>query len=68
MTQAAFQELTQNQLMTQVDSPGIDSDWLMTQSASPFSIQINSWLKRKPFDSESTRDSNLSHTHVWIAP
>ena len=26
MTQAAFQEVTQNHLMTQVDSPGIDSD------------------------------------------
>ena len=26
MTQAAFQELTQNQLMTQVDPPRIDSD------------------------------------------
>ena len=32
----AFQKLTQNQLLTQVDSPGIESDWLMTQSASPF--------------------------------
>ena len=52
MTQGAFQELTRNQLMTQADSPFIDSftfilvpfidsDRLMTQNASPFSI-INS--------------------------
>ena len=29
-----------------------------------FSILINSWLKRKVFDSESIYDSTLSHTHV----
>ena len=59
-TQGAFQELTQNQVMTQVDYPGIGSDWLMTQGASHFLIQINSWLKRKAFDSDST----LIHIHV----
>ena len=42
MTQAAFQKLAQNQLMTQVDPPGIDSDGLMTQSVSPFLDSINS--------------------------
>ena len=66
MTQLAFQELTQNQLMAQLDSSGIDSDWLMTQRASPFFIQINSWLKQKAFDSKSTHDSILSHTHVCL--
>ena len=63
MTQAAFQELTQNQLTSQADSPGIDADRLMawavflriksnssiTQNANHFFIQINSWLKRKHF-------------------
>ena len=58
-----FQELTQNQLMTQMDSPSIDSDWLITQSSSPFLIQINSWLRQKVFDSEPTHDSTLSHTY-----
>ena len=32
-----------------------------------FSVQINSWLKRKAFDSESTHHSTLSHTHVCSA-
>ena len=64
MTQVAFQELTQNQLMIKVDSTGIDSNWLSTHIASLFFIQINSWLKRKAFDSESIQDSALSHTHV----
>ena len=52
MTQAAFQELTQSQLMTEVDSPGIDLDWLMTQNTSHFFIQINLLLNQKTFDSE----------------
>ena len=63
MTQAAFQELTQNQLMTQVDSSGIDSDWLMTQSASPF------------FRFKSTHDSSEKHLtlsrlmiRLWVMP
>ena len=60
-----FQESTQNQLMTQVDSQvfiQIDS-WL--RRIPDFSIHIDSWLKPKTFDSESTHDSTLSHTHVW---
>ena len=36
MSPAAFQDLTKNQLMTQVHSAVIDSDWLMPHSASPF--------------------------------
>ena len=47
MTQAAFQELTQNQLMTQVDSQvfiHIDSRLKMLPD---FSIQINSWQAKK---------------------
>ena len=31
-----------------------------------YSIQINSLLKRKSFDSESTHDLTLSHTHVCL--
>ena len=58
--QAAFQELTQNQLMIQVDSPGIDSDRLTTQSASPFFDSNQLILKRKLFDSESTHHSTPS--------
>ena len=60
-----FQELTHNQLMTQIDSQvllQIDS-WLKMLSG--FSIQVNSLLKRKTFDSGSTHDSTLSQTHVW---
>ena len=34
MAQAAFQELTSNQLMTVVDSPGIDLDRLVDRAAS----------------------------------
>ena len=30
----------------------------------PDFFQINSWLKRKTFNSKSTHDSTLSHTHV----
>ena len=67
MIQAAFQELTRNQFMTQVDSPGIDSDWLLTQSASHFSIQLNFWLKRKAFDSESTHDSTESYPYLVVS-
>ena len=29
-------------------------------------IQIDSWLKRKAFDSELARDWTLSHTQVWF--
>ena len=40
----------------------------MIQSVFPhFSIQINSRLKQKAFDSGSTHDSTLSHTYVWCA-
>ena len=63
MAQATFQELTQNQLITQVDSPvltQIDS-WL--KRLPDFSIQINSWLKWSTFDSESTHDSTLGYRY-----
>ena len=44
--------------------PSIDSDWLMTQNASRFFYSNNPWLRWKTFDSVSTHDSTLSHTHV----
>ena len=63
MTQMAFQELTLNKLMIQMDSPGIDSDWLMTRSAFPFF-----WFK-------STYDSSEKHLirsrlmiRLWVMP
>ena len=42
MIQEALREFTQNQLTTQADSPGIDSDRHMTRNASPLfdSIQL----------------------------
>ena len=65
MTQSPFQELTQNQLM---DPSGFLRHWFRLTHDSKcfahFSIQINSWLKQKAFDSESTHDLTLSHTHV----
>ena len=61
--------------------PGIDSESIHDSSGFPrylliqigswlkvlphFSIQINSGLKRKAFDSMSTHGSTLSHTRVW---
>ena len=65
MTQAGFQELTQNQLMSQMDFQILIQIDSWHKMLSDFSIQISSWLKRKTFDSESTPDSTLSHTHVW---
>ena len=63
MTQAAFQELIKNQLMTQLDSPGIDSHLHMTQSA----LCI--------FRFKSTHDSNEKHLilsrlmiRLWVIP
>ena len=66
VTQTAFGELTQNQLMAQIESKvliQIDS-WLKMlpdffsiqidlwlKTLPDFSIQINFWLKRKTFDS-----------------
>ena len=62
MTQAVFQELTWNQLMTQVDSPGIDSDWLKTQCFPVFRLK-------------STHDSSKKHltlsrlmVRLWVIP
>ena len=46
-----------DRLMARANAPGIKSDWLVTQNASHFPIQIDSWLRRKTFDSVSTHDS-----------
>ena len=64
VTEAAFQELTQNQLMTQVDSQvliQIDS-WL--KMFPDFLFKLTHATKEKLSDSESTHASTLSHTHV----
>ena len=50
-------ELNQNQL-TSSGSPGIDSNRLMTH--------LMAWLIWKTFDLESTHDSTLTLTHVWV--
>ena len=52
MTQATFQELTQNQLMIQIPSSFVNSNELMTQT--------------KSFDSELIHASTLSHTYVLL--
>ena len=79
LTQVPFWQIDLNQLMTQAVSRRHESIQLMTQVDSQvliqidswlkmlpdFSIQINSLLKRKTFDSESTHDSTLSQTHAW---
>ena len=61
MTQAALQELTQNQLMTS-GFPGIDSDRLMTHKSSQFFNSNQLMTQVKIFDSESIHDLALSHT------
>ena len=64
MTQVSVQELTQNQLINQVDSQVLIQINSCLKMLPDFSDKINSWLKRKTFESEPTRDSTLSHTHV----
>ena len=63
--------------------PGVDSELTQDSSGFPrywfrfthdskcipiFSIQINSWLNQKVFDSDSTHDSTMSHTRVCFPP
>ena len=58
MTQPVFEELTQNQLMTQVDSERLTHD----STCFPIlSIQINSLLKRKTFQSRLM-------IRLWVIP
>ena len=78
MTQAAFQGTDSESTHDSSGSPSIDSDRFMTQvtfkeidlesthdlSRSQALIQIDSCLKRKTFDSESSYDSTPSRSHV----
>ena len=65
--QMAFQNFDSNRLMTQKAFHNSDLNQLRLKKVSSIFIQIESWLKLKTFDSESTHDSNLSDTHVWLA-
>ena len=78
MTQAVSQRL--ESIHGSTGFPGIDSESTHDSSGFPrywfrlthdsvlphFSIQMNSWLKRKAFDSDSTHASTQSHTHLWF--
>ena len=63
MTQSTFQELTKNQLMTQVDSTGIDS--ILTHDSKSFPIF---WFKSTHDSSENPLILSRLMIRLWVIP